>query len=74
MFLPLLPLVVLRILFMQAPKKDDPIRGILDDIGPPPEGSSKATTRGAEISLTLTNKFANVDSMTTFGFLVCSFS
>lgn len=45
-----------------APNKQDPLRVILDEIGPPPEGSAKQTTRGQEISLTLTNRFADVDS------------
>jgi len=48
-----------------APKKDDKLRVILNDLGTPPEGSAEATSRGAEMSLVLTNRFANVEDEDT---------
>jgi len=48
-----------------AKSKDDPLQVILSSLGTPPEGSAEATTRGAEMSLNLTNRFANVQQEDT---------
>jgi len=45
-----------------APTKNDPLRTILSSLGAPPEGSAENTTRGAEMALTLTNKFENIQA------------
>jgi len=40
-----------------APEKEDPLRQVLTDLGPPPETSSSAEEDDREIQLTLTSRF-----------------
>jgi len=46
----------------QAPDAEDKLRVVLQALGPAPVSPEDAATRGDEITLTLTNKFVNVDS------------
>jgi len=46
-------------------QKEDPLRVILKDIPSPPEGSAENTNRGAEMTLTLSNKFADLEAEDT---------
>jgi len=48
-----------------VPQQEDPLRSILKDLGNPPEGSAEATTRGTEMTLTLTNRFADLKAEDT---------
>lgn len=57
--------LILENLEEMVPQKEDPLKTVLKDIVNPPEGAAEVTTRGAEMSLTLTNKFANVEAEDT---------